>query len=142
MIKDKDIKNVYFIDSRKDVRPLLKAMDIYVCSSNNEASPLSVWEAMSMEKAIVSTDVGDVGRFIHDGVNGFIVEKEDADTLADRVTKLIERPQLRHDFGKSARAVAKSKLDLKICAHLHAEAYQAIVLQSAKRKFLWRCNSN
>ena len=48
--------NIYFINSRRDVRPLLKRFDIYVCSSDNEASPLSVWEAMSMKKPIVSTD--------------------------------------------------------------------------------------
>ena len=129
IIKVKGIKNVYFIDSKKDVRPLLKVMDIYVCSSDNEASPLSVWEAMSMEKAIVSTDVGDVKKFIQDGMNGYIVKKADADGLADRIAKLIERPEIRRNFGKSARAVVKSKLDLKICAQLHSEAYRAIILQ-------------
>ena len=35
--------------------------------------PLSVWEAMSMEKAIVSTDVGDIKKFINNGNNGLVV---------------------------------------------------------------------
>ena len=43
------------------VRQLISIIDIYICSSDNEVSTWSVWEAMSMEKAIISTDVGDDG---------------------------------------------------------------------------------
>jgi len=102
-------------------------MDIYVCTSNNESSPLSVWEAMSMEKAIISTNVGDVGWFIRDGFNGFLIKVRDSDCLADRIVKLIRNPKLRDTYGKSVRNTAKSKLDLKICSKLHVEAYQAII---------------
>ena len=124
IIKKEKIKNVYFLHGKKDVRPLLKIIDIYVCSSDNEASPLSVWEAMSMEKAIVSTDVGDVSKFINDGVNGFVVNRKDSQGLAERIIKLIEKPELRNDFGKSARLIAKNKLDLNVCANLHTMVYE------------------
>ena len=33
------IKKFFFLGARSDVRPLLKAMNIYVCSSKNESSP-------------------------------------------------------------------------------------------------------
>ena len=42
----------------------------------DKSSPLSVWEAMSMEKAIVSTDVGDIKKFINNGNNGLVVRVE------------------------------------------------------------------
>lgn len=124
IIYKENITNVHFIENKKDIRPLLKLIDIYVCSSDYEASPLSVWEAMAMEKAIVSTDVGDVKKFIKNGVNGFIVNKEDSDGIAKCIIKLIEKPQLKNDFGKSARLVAKNKLDLYICANLHSQVYE------------------
>ena len=44
-----------------------------------------------MEKAIVSSDVGDVRKFIENGVNGFLVEKGDAVGFADNIKKLIEK---------------------------------------------------
>ena len=128
MMKKLKIKNFFFLKSRKDVRPLLKAMDIYVCSSSNESSPLSVWEAMSMKKAIVSTDVGDVKNFIKNNINGFIVKTDDPNDLANAIRKLIENPKLRSIFGKSAREVVKNKLNLKICASLHEQAYKSIVM--------------
>ncbi len=126
-IKKFKIKNLYFLGAKKDVRPYLKIMDIYVCSSNNELSPLSVWEAMSMEKAIISTNVGDVRIFIKNGVNGFLIKVGDADHLANRIIKLMRNSKLRYIFGKSVRKVAKSKLDLKICSSLHLKAYKAII---------------
>ncbi len=121
------IKNFFFLGARSDVRPLLKAMNIYVCSSKNESSPLSLWEAMSMEKAIISRDVGDVKAFIENGINGFVSATDDEIELTKNLKKLIEDPHLRDKLGKTAREIAKEKLDLKICTDLHSEMYQVII---------------
>ena len=134
MIKKEEINNILFLDGKEDVRPFLKIMDIYVCSSDNEASPLSVWEAMSMEKAVVSTDVGDVGKFINNGINGFIVNRKDSNALAKRIINLAEAPELKNNFGKSARLVVKNKLNLNLCAKLHNEVYKETILHN-DRKF-------
>ena len=133
-IKKEEINNIHFLDGKEDVRPFLKIMDIYVCSSDNEASPLSVWEAMSMEKAVVSTDVGDVGKFINNGTNGFIVNRKDSNALAKRIINLAEEPELKNNFGKSARLVVKNKLNLNLCAKLHNEVYKETILHH-DRKF-------
>ena len=125
-IKSLVIKNFFFLNARRDIRSLLKTMDIYVCTSKKESSPLSVWEAMSMEKAIVSTDVGDVKRFVKNNVNGLIVEAGNINKLAKSIKKLIERPKLRKKFGKKSRQIAKNKLNIKICAKLYSVAYRAL----------------
>ena len=127
IIKGGNIKNIYFVNSRKDIRPLLKRFDIYVCSSDNEASPLSVWEAMSMKKAIVSTNAGDVGKFIVNGVNGYLVNVGDEIALGKKIKKLIFHSNLRKKFGELARKTAIRKLDLKLCAQLHLNAYQSML---------------
>ncbi len=126
LIKRFFITNFYFLNAREDTRSLLKNMDIYVCTSKNESSPLSVWEAMSMEKAIISTNVGDVGRFIKNKVNGFIINVGRTDELTESIKKLIKQPKLRKKFGKISRQIAKNKLNLKNCSNLHAAAYKDI----------------
>ena len=126
IIQDSNIKDIYFVNTRKDIRPFLKRFDIYVCSSDNEASPLSVWEAMSMEKPIVSTDAGDIGKFIANGTNGYLVNVGDEIALGKKIKRLFLDSNLRKKFGKLARKTAIKKLDLKICAQLHLSAYQAI----------------
>jgi glycosyltransferase involved in cell wall biosynthesis len=72
-IKQYGLQNIQFLGNRADIASVLKASDIYVCASLSESGPMSVWEAMSMAKPIVTTNVGDVVMYIQDGVNGFVV---------------------------------------------------------------------
>ena len=127
IINKMGIKNIYFLGARSDIRPILKIIDIYLCTSKNESSPLSIWEAMSMEKAIVSTDVGDVSNFITNNESGFVIQEGDEATLTKHLIKLIKEPELRKNLGISARKIAKNNLDLKICTNLHLKMYETIL---------------
>ncbi len=80
-----------------------------------------------MEKAIVSTNVGDVRMFLKNNINSYIVDIDDYKEFAKKINKLITRPRLRKNFGKKVRRIVKNKLDLKICANLHVNAYRVIV---------------
>ena len=73
LANDLGLKNVLFTGARSDVRPILKKLDIYVCSSISESSPISVWEGMAMGLPIISTDVGDVSCYVNDEKEGYIV---------------------------------------------------------------------
>ena len=117
---------VYWAGSRQDVVPLLSRFDVYVCSSKAESSPISVWEAMSMAKPIVSTDVGDVPIYVRNDENGFIVPVGDADQLAVRVQQLLEDEPMRKRFGTRSRLIAQENLDISICGEKHLEAYQQL----------------
>lgn len=121
------VENVEFVGARNDVRPFLNRFDVYLCSSNAESSPLSVWEAMAMAKPIVSTDVGDVPLYVKDNESGFIVDVGDSTAIAERLVTLLENEELRNDFGKKARDVAARELDLTRCAERHLNAYQKIL---------------
>jgi glycosyltransferase involved in cell wall biosynthesis len=127
LLRQYHLKNIHFYGICDDVPGILKATDIYVCSSLTEASPMSVWEAMAMRRAIVSTDVGDVKRFIKDGENGFIVPPRDPESLAEKVGILIENEELRNNFGKRARAVAVRDLDVEISADKHKRFYLEVL---------------
>jgi len=127
MILGYNLKNIIFYGRSDNIPSVLKAADIFVCTSIREASPMAVWEAMAMEKAIVSTDVGDVKRFIKDGENGFVVPPRDAKALAEKVSILIENENLRVKFGKLARAVAVKELDVDICVEKHRRFYLEIL---------------
>ncbi|MBU1003173.1 MAG: glycosyltransferase family 4 protein [Proteobacteria bacterium] len=122
-----NVTNVTFHGATEDVRPALEAADIYVCSSLREASPLSVWEAMSMARPIVSTDVGDVARFLTHNESGLIVPPADPQALAQGILVLAEDSALRERFGKAAREAIKDKLDVEIIAKRHADVYRDIL---------------
>lgn len=119
--------SIHFYGATDNVKSILKSTDIYVCSSVAEASPVSVWEALAMEKPIVSSDVGDVSYIIKDGESGFIVGVEDHLALAKNVNRLIGSPTLRRDVGKQARLTALAQLNVDVIANQHREVYKKVL---------------
>ena len=117
------VRNLHFHGFTPRVEAYLKEADIFVCSSLFEASPTSVWEAMSMGKAIVSTDVGDVAEMLEDGAGGFVVETGNGAALAEKVQALIDSQALRDTFGRRARERAVDLLGVDRCVGLHKQAY-------------------
>ena len=117
--------SIIFVGPKKDVRPWLKLIDIYVCTSNFESSPTSVWEAMSMEKPIISTDVGDVSLYVENDKNGYIVPTGDYHSLADRIIHLINNPDKVLKFGMYSRKIAINNFDISICSKMHIKAYNS-----------------
>lgn len=102
------LSKIHFVGARTDVRPLLARFDVYICCSMAESSPVSVWEAMAMARPVVSTDVGDVARHIHNGSEGFIVPVGDDVAMAERIEQLLEDPELQHRMGAAARQAAQA----------------------------------
>ena len=118
------LENLTFLGASQDISSVLKAADVYVCTSISEASPTSVWEAMAMEKAIVSTDVGDASRFVIDDMSGLIVPPRDSKALAAAVSRLIDDSELRARYGTLARRIAAEQLAIDACVDGHIRAYQ------------------
>lgn len=125
-IEKDQLKNIHFYGESTNIPSILSATDIYVCSSIYEASPQSVWEAMAMEKAIVSTDVGAVPDFVKDGENGFVVPARSPAKMAEKIVRFIENPGLRKTCGGNARKTAVKDLDVKVSAAKHKEIYNKL----------------
>jgi glycosyltransferase involved in cell wall biosynthesis len=120
------VNNIYFVGGRSEIRPFLNRFNIYVCCSLAESSPIAVWEAMSMGKAIVSTDVGDVPLYVRHNHNGFIVEVGDFKKMSDYISVLILDELLRLKFGGLSRNIAVNQLDSRLCAIRHLKAFTDI----------------
>lgn len=127
LVRTSIVKDFHFYGPVDNIPSVLKATDIYVCSSIAEASPISVWEAMAMAKPIVSTDVGDVARFIKNRESGFVVAPRDPFALAEKVGLLIEDKDLRKKLGFNARNIALKHLDVDICAQKHEQLYREVM---------------
>jgi L-malate glycosyltransferase len=70
-------------------------------------------EAMSSGKPMVATRVGGIPELVEDGKTGFVVDRGDAQAIADRILKLIGDPELRDRMGRAGRQAAEAKFDLK-----------------------------
>ena len=88
---------------------------------------MTLWEAMSMEKAVVTTDVGDVSKYVLSGHSGEVVKVGDIDGLVDKISVFILEEKKRSSFGINAREIVNENLNVSICAEKHLEAYQSVI---------------
>jgi glycosyltransferase involved in cell wall biosynthesis len=91
---------------------LLEAADVLVCASRDEAMPVTILEAMSLGKAIVSTTAGGVPEYIRDQENGFLVRPEKAAELAAAIERLLQDPAEARRLGRNARATFEEQFSL------------------------------
>src|SRR4029077_20462000 len=84
---------------------VVASIDVVVFPSHDEAMPtVTMLEAMSLGKAIVSTSVGGAVEFLVDGENALLVRPEMTGDLAAALARLIQQPELARKLGRNARA--------------------------------------
>lgn len=87
-----------------DVRPFLRAMDVYMVSSDFEGLPVALLEAMATGIVPVSTAVGGIGEVISKGP-GVLVPRGDVEGLSRGVLQILgQSPALRQQMSARARA--------------------------------------
>ncbi|MCB0452930.1 MAG: glycosyltransferase family 4 protein [Aequorivita sp.] len=87
--------------------------DIFAFPTLNETFGLVNLEAMQFSLPIVSTLEGGIPDVIEDGKTGFLVEKGNAEALAEKLEKLIIDAALRLEFGQLGRKRYEEKFTLK-----------------------------
>lgn len=92
---------VSFLGYRRDINQLVGMSDVSVSSSRQEGLPVNIIEAMAMGNAVVATDVRGNNDLVKDGINGFLVESDNSDQMAQRLIELIENRELVEKFGKN-----------------------------------------
>ncbi len=106
-----------------EIACLLADAAIFVCSSRDEVFPLTILEAMSMGKAIVTTDVGGVREMLRDGEEGVIVPVGDSKALANAVIELCRNEERRISIGQKA----KERFDKDFTIHAFAARFESMV---------------
>jgi len=87
---------------RRDVRRLLGAADVLALTSLWEGLPRVALQAMAAAKPMVATRVDGTPEAILDGQTGFLVEPNDVEGFADRVSQLIADGELARSMGRNA----------------------------------------
>jgi glycosyltransferase involved in cell wall biosynthesis len=91
------------LGTRDDVYDLMAASDVLLLTSRSEGLPNAVLEAMHLGVPVVCSDVGDISCVVEDGIDGFLFERQDAATAAERVTRLLTSEALRGQMAERAR---------------------------------------
>lgn len=104
---------IVYYGEQTDVRPFLAQCSVYVLPSYHEGTPKTVLEAMSMSRAIITTDAPGCRETVVDGLNGFLVPVRNVDELTDRMIQFIQQPGLASAMGPESRRIAEEKFDVR-----------------------------
>ena len=98
------------------VREFLTEIDVYALISGIDMSPLTLQEAQLMEKSVVCTNVGGIPELMKDEETGYLVERDNASDLIDKLTTLIDDEEKTRKMGvKGKEFVTKNFNWNKIC---------------------------
>jgi len=120
--------NVRLVGNREDVPALLPALDGYVCCSDSEEVSNALLEAMAAGLPIITTDVGDHRTIVHNGGAGFVIGSADADALAERITRWMTDPAMRHRQAEHARRRAQD-FDFANTVQAYEAYYRSLTVQ-------------
>jgi trehalose synthase len=97
LITDPSSSNSFFINA------LQRISAVIVQKSTKEGFGLTVTEAMWKGKPVVASNIGGIPLQITDGESGFLLPPHGIDGFADRITKLLQDPDLAERIGNRAR---------------------------------------
>lgn len=99
---------------------------IFIITSQIEAFPIVLLEAMASGKPIIASNVGGIPYMIKDGENGFLFEYGDINELASKINKLLDDRELRHKMGKKGKKFAE-ELDWREITKKYYDLYKAVI---------------
>lgn len=101
-----------YLGAQDDVRPVLAQARVYVLPSYREGTPRSVLEAMSMGRAVITTDSPGCRETIRDGVEGFLVPVRDSQALLLAMKRMLDNPSGTQKMAEAAFRRAAEKYDV------------------------------
>ena len=119
-------KIIIFHGKLADVRPVIRTSSVYVLPSYREGTPRSTLEAMSMGRAVITTDAPGCRETVIDGYNGFLVPVKNVDGLVLAMLKFIENPELVKTMGAASRELAEKRYDVHQVNRVILEAMELV----------------
>lgn len=116
-LKEKNI--LMFTGWIKDIDVSNAGMDIIALTSNNEGTPVSLIEAQSSGKPIVSTNVGGIENILIKNETALLSPVSDEITFANNLLQIIEDDEMREKFSKKGADFVRNKFSYqRLCSDM------------------------
>jgi glycosyltransferase involved in cell wall biosynthesis len=112
-----------------DIPDFLRELDIFVLSSDSEAHPNALLEALACGVPCVGTRVGSVAEVLDEGRYGQIVEPGNIEDMAQAIRSLIHNTDLHSELRSAGRQRVCDKYSMERMAATYTELYERISLK-------------
>ena len=104
----------------------LQDSDVYILPSYNEGLPVSILEAMSYGKPIISTNVGGIPEIVKNNENGFLINPGNFEQIESSIKHFIENPHDIEKFGNISLKIVEKHLPSSVVLHLEKIYYEML----------------
>ena len=125
-----------FLGWRADVAEILCGCDMLALTSDHEATPNVILEAMAASLPVITTPAGDARTLVRDGTRGFVVPFNDVPALADRLRRLCADAELRHDLGRAGREFVQREHSPARLRNVLLDAYRDLAPAALKPRLV------
>ncbi|MFC1584231.1 glycosyltransferase [Fibrobacterota bacterium] len=120
---------VHFVGAQTNPSHWLNVMDMFVYSSEFEAFPNSILEAMAQGIPVIASNVYGNRDLIRHEENGLLYPGSDRAALTASIQRLIDAPELKERLWQRARRDYLEKYQVSICAQNYLNLYEAMLAQ-------------
>ncbi len=124
---------VHLLGQRLDIPDILRASDLLILPSENEALPTVLIEAGATALPVIATQVGGVPEVVRDGETGILIPPRDPQALADAIRRLVDDPTLASALGRCAYDHVRGLFTLDHQAEATTTLYETVVARSGYR---------
>lgn len=107
---------------------LLNNCDVYVLPSYFEGLPISILEAMSYGKTVISTNVGGIPEIVKPGFNGWLFQPGDHEALNTIIREALNNKDLLKQYGNNSLSISKNYTPESVFQSLN-DLYQEVLNQ-------------
>jgi glycosyltransferase involved in cell wall biosynthesis len=118
--------NIEFLGEKKNVTRYYQAANVFVLPSRSEGMSNSLLEAMAHGTPCIATKVSGAEDIIDNSINGFIVDIEDYQALAEKILEILTKPDLEEKFKKNSREKIEKNFSIEAIAKQYYEVYSKL----------------
>jgi len=118
--------NCHFVGNVSNAGAYCAFADIFVLTSNYEGLPMTIIEAMSHGKPIISSDVGGVSEIVHNGENGYVLPNC-ASIFAEKIKYVLENDEVYNSMAKISECIFYDRLTVDKMVDGYIKIYNEII---------------
>lgn len=118
---------VRFTGVRHDIARLLSASDVVTLTSDTEAFPMALLEAMAAGKPVMATRVGAIDEMLVEGQCGHLVPVHEESSFARLLTRLLSDQSKAEEMGNAARRFVRRRFTVQHMVQAHERMFEVLL---------------
>ncbi|MDO5725497.1 MAG: glycosyltransferase family 4 protein [Tissierellia bacterium] len=119
--------NIKLLGFLKDPYSLFNVSNLNALTSISESFPYVIMEAARLKVPTISTNVGGIDELIEDGINGFLVDINDDEKMAEKILQAAASPQETKEMGEKIKYKVETEFSAPKMAERQVQIYKSIL---------------